>query len=259
MKPRPSAVDHGARALLGPAAVSVCVALIAANLLWATSFAEAQSRSARTAGASDLSFQGSVSLMNRRGTRPARSVSMEEVLIFYEPAAAPQAGSPADGERFVMATVNKTYTPGVLAVPRGAIVDFPNRDRILHNVFSVSGDNSFDLDLMDGGESRSHRFAHSGLVRVFCNVHRDMVGYVWVLSTPHWLRPEPDGSFRFEGLPPGSGKLTIWHPRAEPSTVEVDPGPGGVDMGDFQLRITRPRLPSHARKDGSNYRTRKVY
>lgn len=204
------------------------------------------------------SFEGSVSLLNRRGTRPARSVSMGEVLVFYEPAAAASAPSGQD-ERFVMATINKAYEPAVLAVPRGATVDFPNRDRILHNVFSVSGDNSFDLDLVDGGESRSHRFAHPGLVRVFCNVHRDMVGYVWVLTTPHWLRPEADGSFRFEGLPPGRGKLTLWHPRAEPVAVDVDPGAGGVKMGDFELRITRPRLPSHARKDGSTYRTRRVY
>ena len=219
---------------------------------------EAQTRPSRAATKAETSFTGSVSLMNRRGTRPARSVSMDEVLVFYEPDTA--AAPPSAGEgTFVMATVDKTYTPGVLAVPRGATVDFPNRDRILHNVFSVSGDNSFDLDLMDGGESRSQRFDHPGLVRVFCNVHRDMVGYVWVLATPHWLRPEPDGAFRFDGLPAGRGRLTLWHPRAEPSTVEVDPGQGGVDMGDFELRITRPRLPSHARKDGSNYRTRTVY
>lgn len=218
----------------------------------------AQTRSSRTATGSDTSFTGTVSLMNRRGTRPARSVSMDEVLVFYEPDS--RSAVAATGEaRFVMATVDKTYTPGVLAVPRGATVDFPNRDRILHNVFSVSGDNSFDLDLMDGGESRSQRFDHPGLVRVFCNVHRDMVGYVWVLATPHWMRPGPDGTFRFDSLPAGPGKLTLWHPRAEPSTVEVDPGQGGVDMGEFELRITRPRLPSHARKDGSNYRTRTVY
>lgn len=219
---------------------------------------ESQTRSTRTAAASEASFTGTVSLMNRRGTRPARSVSMDEVLVFYEPNRGAGATLSSEG-RFVMATVDKTYTPGVLAVPRGATVDFPNRDRILHNVFSVSGDNSFDLDLMDGGESRSQRFDHSGLVRVFCNVHRDMVGYVWVLGTPHWLRPGPDGSFRFDGLPAGRGKLTLWHPRAEPSTVEIDPGQGGVDLGEFELRITRPRLPSHARKDGSNYRTRTVY
>lgn len=234
-----------------------CVLLALFSGLTSTAPVDAQTRSPRVSEQSSLSFTGQVSLMNRRGTRPARSVSMDEVLIFYEPADAPEVAD-AEAGRFVMATVDKTYTPEVLAVPRGATVDFPNRDRILHNVFSVSGDNSFDLDLMDGGESRSHRFTHSGLVRVFCNVHRDMVGYVWVLGTPHWLRPQPDGSFRFDGLPAGRGKLTLWHPRAEPETADIEVG-RGVGAREFELRITRPRLPSHARKDGSTYRTRTVY
>ena len=41
----------------------------------------------------------------------------------------------------------KEFRPRVVAVAAGGTVDFPNEDPIFHNVFSVSGENRFDLDL----------------------------------------------------------------------------------------------------------------
>src|SRR5436190_8581804 len=40
--------------------------------------------------------------------------------------------------RAVMDQRNETFMPHVLAVTAGTIVDFPNSDRIYHNVFSLS-------------------------------------------------------------------------------------------------------------------------
>jgi len=213
--------------------------------------------------------------MNRRGTAPARAVSVEDVLVFY----APKEGIIEEGiagtrrvgaERtdrataaqasasFEMATINKSYEPRVLAVPVGAKVNFPNHDRVLHNVFSVSGRNRFDLELLGPGKSRAKTFSEPGLVRVFCNVHRDMVGFVWVLNTPYSARPDGSGRFHLAGLPPGVGTLTVWHERAKPSTFEIEAAVETAER-DIELRITRPRLPSHARKDGTAYRKRSRY
>ena len=41
----------------------------------------------------------------------------------------------------------KEFRPRVVVVPSGGTVDFPNEDGVFHNVFSVSGENRFDLDL----------------------------------------------------------------------------------------------------------------
>lgn len=197
--------------------------------------------------------------MNRRGTKPARSVSFEDVLVFYTPN---DLGSiPNQEERHAapqMATKEKAFVPRTLAVAKGEEVAFPNLDRILHNVFSVSGKNQFDLDLYGAGESRKHSFKSPGLVRVFCNVHRDMVGYVWVLDAPFSASPDNEGRFVIDGLPLGAGTLTLWHERAEPLEVEVQVGALSKEQV-FDLAITRPRLPSHSRKDGSAYRQRRTY
>ena len=55
--------------------------------------------------------------------------------------------APSKPERVTMAMKGKAFRPRVAAVSAGGTVDFPNEDPIFHNVFSVSGENRFDLDL----------------------------------------------------------------------------------------------------------------
>ncbi len=90
-----------------------------------------------------------------------------------------------------MVTVRKEFLPRVLAVPAGSKVRFPNQDPILHNVFSVSGENRFDLGLYKQGEAKEAHLLQAGMVNVFCNVHHSMVGYIAVLETPFTRAPRP--------------------------------------------------------------------
>ncbi len=93
----------------------------------------------------------------------------------------------------------KAFTPHVLAVPVGSTVDFPNDDPILHNVFSVSGENRFDLQLYKRPKSGSWTFQKPGVVRVYCNIHPQMSAIVLVTDSPHVAKTAADGSFRRKG------------------------------------------------------------
>lgn len=194
-------------------------------------------------------LRGRIELLARGGKGPARGSDVRQAVISYEPAGG-QAARPA-GEPFEMVTRRKEFTPRVLAVPRGSRVRFPNQDPILHNVFSVSGENKFDLGLYRKGPGKDVRFDHSGLVRVFCNVHHDMVAYVLVLDTPFHAAPGADGTFVLTGLPRGKGRLTVWHEQAEPWTVEVElPRQEPVAA---RVEIVRPLIPPHLNKSGQSY------
>lgn len=199
------------------------------------------------ATAEDL--RGRLQLLEKGGKRPAKGSEVRQAVVFFEPAggAVPRpAAAP-----FVMSTRDKQFVPRVLTIPRGSRVRFPNEDVILHNVFSVSGRNSFDMGLYKKGAGKEHRFDEAGLVRVFCNVHHSMVGYVWVLDTPFVAVPDANGEFVLTGIPKGPGRLTVWHEQAEPRTVDVQvPRAEPLAAG---LEIVRPRIPPHLNKSGKSY------
>src|SRR5512132_1189406 len=115
------------------------------------------------------------------------------------------------GVRALMKSEKKRFTPRVIVVSRQGLVDFPNVDPIYHNVFSVSGANRFDLGLYRAGASKSRSFAEPGLVRVYCNIHPQMVGFLMVVDSDFAAVTDRDGAFRFEGVPAGPWTLKAWH------------------------------------------------
>lgn len=149
-------------------------------------------------------------------------------------------------------TRNRRFQPRLLAVPVGSTVRFPNEDAVRHNVFSVSPGNQFDLGLYGPGSGRSRRLDQAGLVRLFCNVHRDMAAFVLVLDTPFFATTDAAGRFALTGLPSGSGTLQVWHPRAEPvrrplTVPSAEPLVVTID-------VTLPPVPIHLNKRGQPYR-----
>jgi hypothetical protein len=196
-------------------------------------------------------IQGRVQLLARGGQGPARGSDVRQAVVYFEPAS-PLTARPGDLP-FQMVTRRKTFAPRVLVVPRGSRVRFPNDDPILHNVFSVSTPNQFDLGLYRQGPGKDKRFEETGVVRVFCNVHHDMVAYILVLNTPFSTTPDADGGFVLKGLPRGTGKLTVWHEQADPWSMAVELPPKTPGPLVARVEIVRPLIPAHLNKLGQSY------
>ena len=138
--------------------------------------------------------------------------------------------------RAVMDQRNETFVPHVLAITTGTTVDFPNSDRIYHNVFSLSKITRFDLGRYAAGHSRPVRFDHPGIVRVFCDIHSHMNAFILVFSHPFFAVTDAEGRYRIENVPPGTYGVIAWH-----EGLSSDPRPatvpdGGVAELDFTLR-----------------------
>lgn len=177
-----------------------------------------------------------------------RAADRTHAAVWFEPARA--AGAPA-AVAAEMATEKKQFRPQLVVVPVGSSVNFTNFDPILHNAFSVSGKNAFDLGLVGAGKGKAVTFREAGLVRVFCNVHHGMFAHVLVVATPHYAQPDRQGRFRLDGLPPGPGTLHFWHERAEPgSRAVVVPAGGELEV---EVELTLPRVPPHKNKFGKPY------
>ena len=118
------------------------------------------------------------------------------------------------------------FTPKVLAIRTGTAVDFPNRDDVYHNVLSYSTPKRFDLGRYAKDESREVVFDKPGVVRLGCEIHEHMRGYIVVLEQPHFVVTDAEGAFRIAAVPVGTHRLAVWHEKgkAEPVDVEVRAG-----------------------------------
>ncbi|HBL29283.1 MAG TPA: hypothetical protein DD490_20825 [Acidobacteria bacterium] len=194
-------------------------------------------------------LRGTVQLLNKGGKGPARGADVRQTVVSWEPAGGATVRPPE--APLLLSTRQKQFSPRVLVVPRGSRVRFPNEDPILHNVFSVTPGNVFDLGLYRKGPGKEQRFTEPGVVRVFCNVHHDMIAYVLVMSTPWTVSPKQDGSFVLTGLPKGPGRLTVWHEQADAWTADLQL-PQGKPVA-ARVEVVRPRVPPHLNKSGQSY------
>jgi plastocyanin len=155
--------------------------------------------------------------------------------------------------RATMTMKGKGFIPHVLVVPVGGVVDFPNQDPILHNVFSVSGENRFDLDLYKRPKSSSWTFQHPGVARVYCNIHPQMSAVIVVRDNPYFAKAESDGTFAIADVPPGKYTLRAWNERTdEPVREIVVPAQGDVQVS-LTLDASNFKRTLHKNKFGKDY------
>ncbi len=175
------------------------------------------------------------------GRQDVHAGEVAETVVYYLPKGVELRPAPG---RFKVDTRSKGFSPSLLVVPQGSTVSFPNSDTILHNVFSRSGANGFDLGFYGAGVSREHTFRRAGLVVVNCSVHQSMRANILVLSTPYFARPDRSGRYRLEGLPSGSGSLVFWHPRSAPTSVQVTVPSEAIPAQ--RLIASKPPIDAHA-------------
>ncbi len=194
-------------------------------------------------------YNGKLQLTENGQSAPAEEYA--DVVAYFVPQIRADVTPLKDGAEMRME--KKSFSPRVLAVTLGTEVRFPNFDPILHNAFSTSTNNSFDLQLYGGGEAKTHKFESAGLARMYCNVHHSMVGYVLVLDTPYFASVAAGGEFTLKDLP-AAGDLYLWHPRAEVVKQTLDLSQPAAAGAPIKMDLTQRRIPKHMNKEGKTYR-----
>lgn len=191
-------------------------------------------------------ISGSVSLKEKNGKL---ATDLSDVVVWVEGARAK-----AKPEKAALAMKGKTFTPHVLAIGVGSTVDFPNDDPILHNVFSVARDASFDLGLYKRPKSAQYTFQNPGVFSVYCNIHPQMSAIIVVRDNPYFTRAAKDGAFVIPDVPAGEYTVMAFHERggvSVPQTVKL-PLPPGTALS-FALDASNYRRVQHKNKFGKAY------
>jgi plastocyanin len=102
------------------------------------------------------------------------------------------------------------FIPRVVVVPVGGTVEFLNSDRLLHNVRSSGKDNPPFNRAQPHARTISINFKSPEILRVDCDLHSWMRGWVVVTDHPFYAVTDEKGEFTFEGVPPGKYRLDVW-------------------------------------------------
>jgi plastocyanin len=169
------------------------------------------------------------------GAAPHVEAESRRAVVYLE--AAPRgAFEQTEPGRAVMDQRNEMFVPHLLAITTGTVVDFPNSDRIYHNVFSLSKVARFDLGRYAVGRSKSIRFDRPGIVRVFCDIHSHMNAFILVFGHPFFALTDAEGRYRIERVPRGTYNVIAWQEgtASEPQAITVPDG--GTTELDFPRR-----------------------
>jgi plastocyanin len=152
---------------------------------------------------------------------------------------------------------NKMFTPHLLVVPMGSVVQFPNADPFFHNVFSLFNGQRFDLGLYEAGKTKSVTFSREGVSYIFCNIHPDMSAVVVSLSTPLYSVADARGIFHIRGVSPGEYEMHIWVEGEQQSSLDLRTRRVIILTGDQDLGaiVVHPSMATqqHANKFGQPY------
>ena len=113
------------------------------------------------------------------------------------------------------------FTPRVVVVPAGGKVDFLNSDRLLHNLHSTPSANPPFNRTQPKGRTITISFSHPEIIRVTCDLHSWMRGWVVVADHPFYALTNGAGEFELRGLPAGRYTLKVWQERLGTISKEV--------------------------------------
>ena len=156
-------------------------------------------------------------------------------LVVAEPAQ--PAPRPAVAQHGIMDQRNLQFVPDLLVVRTGALVEFPNSDQVRHQVYSFSGAKSFQLPLYAGHTQPPIAFDKPGLVTIGCNIHDNMIGFIYVSDTPWYGRTAADGTLKIRDMPPGEYTVRVWHPLIDETGPQLEQHISVAELGSVSFRL----------------------
>ncbi|MGV3709091.1 MAG: carboxypeptidase regulatory-like domain-containing protein [Gemmatimonas sp.] len=119
------------------------------------------------------------------------------------------------------------FEPRVQVVGMGATINAGNRDNIVTRFHFIDHGHPtpprLTIGFTDPGQlvPSSEVLSKPGLVEVTNSTHPWMHAYIAVAPHPFVAVTEADGAFEFEGVPPGTYQLVVWHERLRAQVIPV--------------------------------------
>jgi plastocyanin len=129
------------------------------------------------------------------------------------------------------------FDPHVVLVPERQNMRLFNSDGILHNVHTYAKFNKPLNKSMPGSMTEMDvSFKRRERIRVKCDIHKWMGGWIVVAEHPYYAVTGSDGVFRLESVPVGTHKVEVWHETLGKQAKEVAVKAGAETRLEFVFK-----------------------
>jgi plastocyanin len=115
----------------------------------------------------------------------------------------------------------ETFIPYIEIFRPGDKVLFRNSDQMRHHVYTFSPLKPFEFVLVPGESSKPIELDQAGVIAVGCNIHDQMITYLYVSDAPWIAHTSADGRVVFADVPAGPWVVRVWHPRLRPGKPDL--------------------------------------
>jgi plastocyanin len=132
------------------------------------------------------------------------------------------AGAKAPDAPVVVDQQDCMYRPRVQGAVEGQKIEFKNSDQTMHNVHAFAGTKTlFNAPQQPKAAPMDKDPKATDVVKLQCDVHPWMRGYVVYSKSPLYAVSGTDGTFEIKDVPAGKYTIEAWHEKLGTQTAEI--------------------------------------
>lgn len=146
------------------------------------------------------------------------------------------------------------FVPYISVMKNKSKVEVVNLDPIGHNIHTYEYMGKIQLSkLLPGGINltilnigqpnqgftfkKKIKLRRDNQMKMECDIHNFMHGWMLVLENPYYSMTKADGSFKIDNVPAGTYKVIAWHPTFGTQEQKVTVSGGASQSASFELKL----------------------
>ncbi len=167
--------------------------------------------------------------------------ALNDVVVYLDKVKEGKAFDPAT-ETGAVNQSGCAFDPFIQVMHNGSDFTAKNSDTVSHNIhtYEILGrakKTVFNISQPDQGNVvKQVKLKRGTAMKVECDQHDFMHGFVFVAKSPYFALVADDGSYTIDGVPPGKYTVKAWHGTLKGQKASVEVAAGASASADFEFK-----------------------